>query len=156
MKIRSIFSFVLASFWLHFGCLFGSILAPFWCSGRVSLLVPLYFDFESRFGCSRRLQKSSKKPLEISSNFGWIFVPILGRISVASGLRFELQKCIKIVMKEPSFSCTGSMNSSLQAGPSRSLSEMAPKLHRFSEPKSVPKWLPKGSQKEAQNHPENE
>jgi hypothetical protein len=41
-------------------------------------------------------------------------------------------------------------------GPSRNLSEMAPKLHRFSEPKSVPKWLPKGSQKESQNHPEND
>ena len=35
-------------------------------------------------------------------------------------------------------------------GPSRNLSEMAPKLHRFSEPKSVPKWLPKASRKEAQ------
>ena len=113
--MRSIFTFILASFWLHFGCLFGSILAPFWCSGRVSLLVPLFFDFEGRFGCPKRLPKSIKKPPEISPNFGYISGPILGRILAAFGLRFGLQKCIKCSMKEPSFSCTGSTNSSLQA-----------------------------------------
>ena len=105
---------------MHFGSRFGSILDPFWCSGNECVLLPLYLYFEGHFGCPKRLQKSIKKPSEISSNFGWISDPILGRILAAFGLRFGLQKCIKCSMKEPSFSCTGSTNSSLQAPPGTS------------------------------------
>ena len=82
--------------------------------------MPFYLDFDGHFGCPKRLPKSIKKPPEISSNFGYISGPILGRILAAFGLRFGLQKCIKCSMKEPSFSCTGSTNSSLQASPGTS------------------------------------
>ena len=116
MKISSI----LGSFRYHFGCILAPVLAPFWCSGNECVLLPLYLYFEGHFGCPKRLQKSIKKPSEISSNFGWISDPILGRILAAFRLRFGLQKCIKFSMKEPSFSCTGSTNSSLQAPPGTS------------------------------------
>ena len=80
------------SIWLPFGSIlpsflvhFGSILDNFWCSGRVSLLLPLYFDFRCRFGLhfgsileAKTVIFSMKNRIVFSIDFLWIFAVILG------------------------------------------------------------------------------
>ena len=91
----------LGPFCLHFLVHFGSILGIFWCSGRVSLLLPLYFDFRCRFGLhfgsmfeAKIVIFSMKNRIVFSIDFLWICAWELICTKIASKIASETKKSI--------------------------------------------------------------
>ena len=153
LKISSI----LTAFWLHFSSILGPLLAPFWLHFDALEWCPFYCSFiwilRVPLGTPKGSKNRSKNHLKshqilvgfldpFGSHFGCLWAPIW-----ASKMHQNFNEGTFVFMHR--------VDEVEPPGPSRNLSEMAPKLHRFSEPKSVGKWLPKASQKEAQNHLKN-